>query len=78
MAEIRPHVVFLDLGMPGMSGYEVAARIRREPRYAGVKLVALTGWGGPQDRERTASAGFDAHLTKPAALDAIEAVLASV
>jgi PAS domain S-box-containing protein len=78
MADVRPHVVFLDLGMPGMSGYEVAARIRRDPRYAGVKLVALTGWGGPQDRERTASAGFDAHLTKPAALEAIEGVLASV
>jgi CheY-like chemotaxis protein len=78
MADVRPHVVFLDLGMPGMSGYEVAARIRQDPRYAGVKLVALTGWGGAQDRERTASAGFDAHLTKPAGLDAIEGVLASV
>jgi CheY-like chemotaxis protein len=71
-------VVFLDLGMPGMSGYEVAARIRQDPRYAGVKLVALTGWGGAQDRERTAAAGFDVHLTKPAKLDAIEHILAGV
>jgi PAS domain S-box-containing protein len=78
MAQVRPHVVFLDLGMPGMSGYEVAARIRQDPRYAGVKLVALTGWGGAQDRERTAAAGFDVHLTKPAKLDAIEHILAGV
>jgi PAS domain S-box-containing protein len=78
MDQVRPHVVFLDLGMPGMSGYEVAARIRQDPRYAGVKLVALTGWGGAQDRERTAAAGFDVHLTKPAKLDAIEHILATI
>jgi signal transduction histidine kinase/DNA-binding response OmpR family regulator len=78
MDQVRPHVVFLDLGMPGMSGHEVAARIRQDPRHAGVKLVALTGWGGALDRERTAAAGFDVHLTKPARLDAIESVLSSV
>jgi signal transduction histidine kinase len=78
MAEVRPHVVFLDLGMPGMSGYEVAAHIRKDPRYAGVKLVALTGWGGAGDQARTAAVGFDVHLTKPAGRDAIESVLAGV
>ena len=71
-----PGVVFLDLGMPGMSGYEVAAEIRKDPRHDGLRLVALTGWGGPADRERSARAGFDLHLTKPATLETIEAALA--
>jgi len=72
---LLPDVVFLDLGMPGMSGYEVASAIRADARFAGVRLVALTGWGGEADRERTAQAGFDAHLTKPASVEAIEDVL---
>jgi CheY-like chemotaxis protein len=72
---LMPDVVFLDLGMPGMSGYEVATAIRADARYAAVRLVALTGWGGAADRERTAQAGFDAHLTKPATVEAIEDVL---
>ncbi|MGX9219488.1 hybrid sensor histidine kinase/response regulator [Massilia varians] len=76
MAGFQPEVVFLDLGMPGMSGFEVAEAIRREPRYAGVRLVALTGWGGEADRERSARAGFDRHLTKPATTAAIEEALA--
>ncbi len=76
MAGFGPDVVFLDLGMPGMSGYEVADAIRRDARHAGVRLVALTGWGGEADRERTARAGFDRHLTKPATMAAIEEVLA--
>jgi CheY-like chemotaxis protein len=76
MPGFRPHAVFLDIGMPGLSGYEVAAAIRRDPQYDGVTLVALTGWGGADDRERSALAGFDLHLTKPATAAAIEAVLA--
>ena len=71
-----PGVVFLDLGMPGMSGYEVAIEMRKDPRNGGLRLVALTGWGGPADRERSARAGFDLHLTKPATLDTIAAALA--
>jgi PAS domain S-box-containing protein len=78
LASFQPHVVFLDLGMPGMSGYEVAAAIRRDPRNADVRLVALTGWGGEADRARTAQAGFDRHLTKPATAEAIDAVLAGL
>ena len=78
LASLMPQVVFLDLGMPGMSGYEVAAAIRKDRRYDGVRLVALTGWGGAADRERTAAAGFDRHLTKPATLEAIEEVLGSL
>ena len=76
LPSFAPAVVFLDLGMPGMSGYEVAAEIRKDPGNAGLRLVALTGWGGPADRERSARAGFDLHLTKPATLDTIEAALA--
>ena len=76
MAGFQPEVVFLDLGMPGMSGFEVAEAIRRQPGYAGVRLVALTGWGGEADRERSARAGFDRHLTKPATTAAIEEALA--
>jgi len=78
MASFQPKVVFLDLGMPGMSGYEVASAIRQDPRNAGVRLVALTGWGGDAERARTLDAGFDHHLTKPATLEAIEAVLAGL
>ncbi|WP_409456138.1 ATP-binding protein [Massilia sp.] len=78
LASLMPQVMFLDLGMPGMSGYEVAAAIRQDRRYDGVRLVALTGWGGAADRERTAAAGFDRHLTKPATLEAIEEVLGAL
>jgi PAS domain S-box-containing protein len=74
----RPQVVFLDIGMPGMSGYEVAQAVRSDPQFDGVRLVALTGWGGEADRARSREAGFDHHLTKPATVAAIEAALASV
>ena len=60
-----PHVVLLDLGMPRMDGYETARRIRRLLWGKSATLVALTGWGQAQDRQRTSAAGFDAHLVKP-------------
>lgn len=60
-----PQVVLLDLGMPRMDGYETAREIRRKWWGKGATLVALTGWGGQQDRQRTSAAGFDAHLVKP-------------
>jgi PAS domain S-box-containing protein len=72
---LQPEVVFLDIGMPGMSGYDVAQAVRADNRYADLRLVALTGWGGEADRARTAAAGFDAHLTKPATVAAIEEVM---
>ncbi|MFL6631530.1 MAG: ATP-binding protein [Massilia sp.] len=75
---LQPHAVFLDIGMPGLSGYDVAQAVRRDARHDGVMLVALTGWGGADDRARTAQAGFDAHLTKPATVTAIESVLRDV
>jgi PAS domain S-box-containing protein len=60
-----PDVVFLDIGMPTLNGYEAARRIRALPAGKAMKLVALTGWGQPGDRERAMEAGFDVHLTKP-------------
>ena len=65
-AVYRPDVIVLDLGMPRMDGYEAARRIRKEPWSQGVLLVALTGWGQEEDRNRAKKAGFDHHLTKPA------------
>ena len=62
-----PEIVLLDLGMPKMDGYEVARQLRLQPRSRRVTLIALTGWGQQQDRDRTAEAGFDAHLVNPVA-----------
>jgi CheY-like chemotaxis protein len=64
-----PDVVLLDLGMPRLNGFEVATAIRREPWGRDVLLVALTGWGQPQDRERSRAAGFDEHFVKPVELE---------
>jgi PAS domain S-box-containing protein len=62
---LQPEVVFLDIGLPDLTGYEVAERLRQLPGLAGTWLVALTGWGGAQDRERARQSGIDMHLTKP-------------
>ena len=61
----RPDVVVLDIGMPGMNGYEVARCLRREAWGRGLRLIAVTGWGQDEDRRRALAAGFDSHLTKP-------------
>jgi two-component system CheB/CheR fusion protein len=61
----RPDVVLLDIGMPGMSGYEVAQRMRQMPELRDAVMVAQTGWGQEEDRCRSAEAGFEAHLVKP-------------
>ncbi len=74
----RPQVVLLDIGMPGMDGYEVARRLRQEPGLENVRLAALTGWGQPEDRRRSAEAGFDHHLVKPVDPDALTKVLAEM
>jgi PAS domain S-box-containing protein len=75
---VRPDIAFLDIGMPGMSGYEVARRFREDPALRRVVLVALTGWGSEDDKRRAAEAGFDHHLTKPVDADAIAGLLASL
>jgi PAS domain S-box-containing protein len=71
----RPAIVFLDLGMPGMDGFAVAAQIRREQTCSNVRLIALTGWGQEEDRQRSREAGFDHHMTKPPSIDAIQEIL---
>ena len=76
-ASAPPALVLLDIGLPGMDGYETARRLRSQATAA-VRLVALTGYGSPQDRERSLAAGFDAHLVKPVSPQVIESLLASV
>lgn len=72
----RPEIAFLDIGMPGLNGYEVARQLRESPiEGAPLVLVALTGWGGADDRKRAMEAGFNHHLTKPVDPDAITEIL---
>ncbi|HEY6001891.1 MAG TPA: hybrid sensor histidine kinase/response regulator [Anaeromyxobacter sp.] len=75
--ETRPHVAFVDIGLPGFDGYEVARRIR-EALGREVRLVAVTGYGQAEDRERTRLAGFDVHLVKPVDAEAIRRVMDGV
>jgi CheY-like chemotaxis protein len=73
-----PHAILLDLGMPGMDGFEVARRLRAEPGQEGAVLVALTGWGQEEDRRRTRDSGFDHHLTKPVDVDQLLDILGRI
>jgi PAS domain S-box-containing protein len=77
-ARERPQAVILDIGMPGMSGHEVARRMRLEAWGRHAALVALTGWGQDQDKQAARAAGFDAHLTKPVDPAAVERVLSEL
>jgi CheY-like chemotaxis protein len=72
----RPDVILLDIGLPGMSGYDVCRAIRARPWGQRMRIVALSGWGKENDRRRAAEAGFDDHLLKPAAPGAIATALA--
>jgi PAS domain S-box-containing protein len=74
----RPHVIFLDIGMPHVDGIEAARRIREMSQSPRARLIALTGWGQAADRFRTRAAGFDAHLVKPVDSAALRRVLAPV
>jgi CheY-like chemotaxis protein len=73
-----PHVVLLDLGMPGMDGLETASRIRALPTGKDLSLIAVTGWGQDEDRQRTEAAGFVAHFVKPIKINQLEALLARI
>jgi PAS domain S-box-containing protein len=76
-ATFKPEVVFLDIGLPGMNGYEVARRLRSDPDVCDATLVALTGWGTDEDKSLAMQAGFDFHLTKPVETTAIDRVLSA-
>jgi CheY-like chemotaxis protein len=76
--EVKPEVCFLDLGLPRVSGYELAGMLKGEPAAADAMLVALSGWGHARDRQRSREAGFELHLVKPVELQNIEAVLATL
>jgi CheY-like chemotaxis protein len=74
----RPQVIFLDIGLPGMDGYEVAARLRERPETARTVLVAVTGYGQEEDRRRSRRAGFDHHLVKPVTPETLRLLLSSL
>ena len=74
----RPQVAFLDIGMPGMDGYDTARAMRKLDGLEDITLVALTGWGAESDRRKSNEAGFDRHLTKPVQLDVVQELLAQL
>jgi CheY-like chemotaxis protein len=75
--ENQPDIVFLDIGMPGVDGYEACRRLRQRSPQKRIVIVAVTGWGQSHDKQLALEAGFDAHLTKPADLDALGHILAA-
>ncbi|MGH7899869.1 MAG: response regulator [Candidatus Binatia bacterium] len=78
LAADPPDAVLLDIGMPGMDGYEVARQIRNQPQYRDVVLIALTGWGQDNDRRLAQEAGFDHHIGKPAGIAELRSVMLSL
>jgi PAS domain S-box-containing protein len=72
----RPEIAFLDLGMPGMDGFELARRLRALPEGESMLIVAVSGWGGENDKRQSAEAGFDLHLTKPVSVEAVQTAIA--
>lgn len=75
--EFQPEIVLLDIGLPGMDGYEIARRLRRQPETKKVLLAAVTGYGGEEDRRLSREAGFDHHLIKPVGADTLRSLLVS-
>jgi CheY-like chemotaxis protein len=76
-AEYAPQVVLQDIGLPGMSGYELARKLRQRPTTAGSLLVAVTGYGQAEDLHRSREAGFNHHLVKPVDFNELSSLLAS-
>src|SRR5204863_230120 len=74
-ANVDPEVLVVDIGLPGMNGYEVARHIRQQPRLRKAVLVPQTGWGQEEDRRRSYEAGFDHHFVKPVSPQALEELL---
>ncbi|WP_187271444.1 hybrid sensor histidine kinase/response regulator [Massilia arenae] len=75
VSEFTPDIAFLDIGMPGMTGYELATRLRAMPALAHTTLVAVTGWGSEEDQARAREAGFDHHFTKPIAAESVSRLM---
>ena len=75
---LRPWLVFLDIGLPGMSGWELAPLIRQELGHDAVRIVAISGWGSPEHHQRSREAGFDAHVQKPVDLELLRSILAQI
>ena len=73
--QFRPQIVLMDIGLPGLSGYDTARELRSKPWGEGVNIIAVTGWARETDRRRAIEAGFDRHLTKPVAAEVLEALL---
>jgi signal transduction histidine kinase/ActR/RegA family two-component response regulator len=71
----HPEIAIIDIGLPGMDGYAVARALRKQPQTNGIRLVALTGYGTDEDRQRALDAGFDLHLTKPVTLERLRTAL---
>ena len=76
--DYRPNVVLLDIGLPGLNGFEVAKRLRQQPVLQNAVLVAMTGYGRESDRQRSQEAGFDHHLVKPGDFGKVLQILATV
>lgn len=74
----QPEVVLLDIGLPKLNGYEVAQRIREQPWGAAMYLIAVTGWGQDEDRQRSSEVGLNLHMVKPVEPSALEKLLASL
>ena len=74
--EFKPRVVLLDIGLPGIDGYEVAARLRKQPELGDCLIIGITGYGQEQDRRRSRDAGFDEHLVKPVDLNQLWSLFA--
>jgi CheY-like chemotaxis protein len=75
--EYRPDIVLMDIGMPGMNGYEVARRMRETPAMRETALIAMTGYGRQADRDQSRAAGFNHHLVKPVDFDTLQNLLAA-
>jgi PAS domain S-box-containing protein len=77
-ADFQPDVVFLDIGMPRLNGYDAARQIRNQPGGGDIMLIAITGWGQKEDRDQAKTAGFDHHLVKPVEVAVVKALLAQL